>query len=561
MTASEIIRTDTARDDLFPVTCLPQWLDILSHIQPPAAVLLVGAGDGTGLLMRWLLRLSVNSVTLAEADPSTARQLTAAVPNQKGWQIRQELVVRGEQHGHTASFHRYGLTAENGLLSRQTLQNLWPGLQKLDDQSCVGVSLESLVMEMGWAEPFGHWLIVDCFPAGDLLRGVNLGSTDVLLARVAKRGQLPQEAGAGIRALEAAAAEQGFRLVAEFEERNTAIVKALFVRDGLVAKAKLDAERKARHAEAAARAEAERQRDELSKAKAELQQKLDAESKGRQAEAAARAEAERQREDLSQFESDLAGLKKFKDEWSDANKNLYAHNRTLTTPLNSSLRDFAAKNLGLQVLKPAYIDYLALKAQQIEKNCVGRLATTIQDAVARQLISECVRGSSIKILEIGALYGVSLAILYNHAVTRFSEVKIICLDPFDGYYGMAVDALLNQPVNPLTFERNMSLANVPAADYSIIRRYSTDPMALEEINNHEFNLLIIDGDHSYDGVRFDFEKYFPLLADGGYVIFDDYNAKEWPGVQKFIDEDLEKFKNLQYLGSFSRTAVGRKIYR
>ena len=72
------------------------------------------------------------------------------------------------------------------------------------------------------------------------------------------------------------------------------------------------------------------------------------------------------------------------------------------------------------------------------------------------------------------------------------------------------------------------------------------------------NLLIIDGDHSYDGVKYDFDSYFPLLHPGGYVIFDDYNAKEWPGVQKFIDQDLRKTQDFEYLGAISRTAVGRK---
>ncbi|MEJ2125842.1 MAG: class I SAM-dependent methyltransferase, partial [Alphaproteobacteria bacterium] len=171
---------------------------------------------------------------------------------------------------------------------------------------------------------------------------------------------------------------------------------------------------------------------------------------------------------------------------------------------------------------------------------------------------ECVQGDSICILEIGALYGVSLAILYNHAITRFSSAKVVCLDPFDGYYGKALDAALNQPVNDLTFIRNMRLANVPDSDYCVIKQYSTKPEALASAKELSINLLIIDGDHSYEGIKYDFDNYFPLLQPGGYVIFDDYNAKEWPGVQKFIDEDVKKTTDFEYIGSISRTAVGRK---
>jgi cephalosporin hydroxylase len=240
------------------------------------------------------------------------------------------------------------------------------------------------------------------------------------------------------------------------------------------------------------------------------------------------------------------------------NPNPYAHNRTLTPALNQSLRDFAERNLGLKGIKPAYVDYLATKLIQTERNCIGRLATTVQDGIARQLVAECVPGEKIGILEIGALYGISLAILYNHAITRYRDVQIVCLDPFDGYYGQALDALLNQPVNDLTFLRNMRLANVPDKDFRLIKHYSTDPEAIVSAREIPINLIIIDGDHSYEGVKFDFDTYFPILQPGGYVIFDDYNAREWPGVQQFIDHDLQETSDLEYLGSFSRTAVGRK---
>ncbi|HCN70051.1 MAG TPA: hypothetical protein DIT03_17820, partial [Candidatus Accumulibacter sp.] len=74
------------------------------------------------------------------------------------------------------------------------------------------------------------------------------------------------------------------------------------------------------------------------------------------------------------------------------NPNPYVHNRTLTPALNKSLLHFAERNLKRSGLKPGYIDYLGTKALQIERNCVGRLATTIEDAIARQLVAECIAG-------------------------------------------------------------------------------------------------------------------------------------------------------------------------
>ncbi|MDA9711246.1 class I SAM-dependent methyltransferase [Luminiphilus sp.] len=240
-------------------------------------------------------------------------------------------------------------------------------------------------------------------------------------------------------------------------------------------------------------------------------------------------------------------------------RNPYTHNRTLTEEHNAGLVSFAEQSLKLTGIRPKQIDYLAGKALQIERLCVGRLATTIQDAVCRQLVVDCLKSPVLSVLEIGALYGVSLAILYNHASTKFESVEITCLDPFDGYYGVATDAVLNQEITPKTFSRNMELAQVPKSDYHIIQHYSTEEAALPLAERRGFNLLVIDGDHTYEGVKFDFENYFPLLAPGGYVIFDDYNAPEWPGVQQFVDNDLQSYPGFEYLGFYSRTAVGRSF--
>mgnify|MGYP002631881909 CR=1 FL=1 len=237
--------------------------------------------------------------------------------------------------------------------------------------------------------------------------------------------------------------------------------------------------------------------------------------------------------------------------------NPYVHNRTMTPQLNNALRDFYHTKLGKPALKTTYIDYLASKAIQVEKNCTGRLATTVQDAVARQLVAECVAGNRLCVLEIGALYGISLAILYNHGVTRYEKVDIICLDPFDGFYG-STDPILNSAVNDLTFLRNMQLGNVPREDFHLIKHYSTEPAALAAAQEYKINLLVIDGDHSYAGVKFDYENFLPLLEPGGYVIIDDYNAKEWPDVQKFVDEEVMKDSRCEYIGAISRTAVMRK---
>ena len=68
------------------------------------------------------------------------------------------------------------------------------------------------------------------------------------------------------------------------------------------------------------------------------------------------------------------------------------------------------------------------------------------------------------------------------------------------------------------------------------------------IGKHKFDLIIIDGGHSYDTVKSDFENSTHLLAKGGSIIFDDYtNIKGILygkfGINRVISEiDTSKFR-------------------
>ena len=56
-------------------------------------------------------------------------------------------------------------------------------------------------------------------------------------------------------------------------------------------------------------------------------------------------------------------------------------------------------------------------------------------------------------------------------------------------------------------------------------------------NNGEIDLLFIDGGHSYDTVKSDYERFSPFVKKGGVIICHDYNMPEpeWQ-VKKYLDE-------------------------
>lgn len=78
------------------------------------------------------------------------------------------------------------------------------------------------------------------------------------------------------------------------------------------------------------------------------------------------------------------------------------------------------------------------------------------------------------------------------------------------------------------------------------------PMWLEHNHYHEraelVDLLIIDADHSYEGVSRDMRAWLPHVAPGGYVFFHDYSAsgtefegqEQYPGVALAVAMYLPK---------------------
>jgi predicted O-methyltransferase YrrM len=58
-----------------------------------------------------------------------------------------------------------------------------------------------------------------------------------------------------------------------------------------------------------------------------------------------------------------------------------------------------------------------------------------------------------------------------------------------------------------------------------------------------FDLVYVDGAHSYDYVANDSRAAFDIVADGGAIVWDDYQPR-WPGVVRYLNErsDLSLFR-------------------
>lgn len=78
----------------------------------------------------------------------------------------------------------------------------------------------------------------------------------------------------------------------------------------------------------------------------------------------------------------------------------------------------------------------------------------------------------------------------------------------------------------------------------------------------EIDVLFIDGDHSYEGVKADFLTYSPLVKDGGLVVFHDiceHPAETKCDVKKFWDELKEASDNAYRLECIKKLQSGEVV--
>ena len=156
------------------------------------------------------------------------------------------------------------------------------------------------------------------------------------------------------------------------------------------------------------------------------------------------------------------------------------------------------------------------------------------------------------IVEIGAYVGRSTAFL-SRGVREGNGAHIISIDPH-GLPGSAQGRgrrWVGDHVRS-TYLRNLeatgSLDNVEP-----VRALSGEaPLPVEPVG-----LLWIDGDHSLAAVRGDVERWGPLVAPGGVIVFDDYGTRH-PGVDQVVHDIVFDPRWMDWDNSVKPVAWGRK---
>ena len=85
-------------------------------------------------------------------------------------------------------------------------------------------------------------------------------------------------------------------------------------------------------------------------------------------------------------------------------------------------------------------------------------------------------------------------------------------------------------------------------DYTIHQNFSSDKELLEQLTK-DYDIIFIDGSHSYQDVINDFTNYHPFLNEGGFMVFDDYHdSQHSPEVFRAVNTIVNKIQkeNLKY---------------
>ena len=90
-------------------------------------------------------------------------------------------------------------------------------------------------------------------------------------------------------------------------------------------------------------------------------------------------------------------------------------------------------------------------------------------------------------------------------------------------------------------------------------RDSHDSVTVEELSrvlsDAPIDFLFIDGDHSYEGVKQDYQRYSPFVRPGGFVALHDIAAADAPGVARFWSELCETHRTEERVDSIYGVGV------
>jgi len=144
-----------------------------------------------------------------------------------------------------------------------------------------------------------------------------------------------------------------------------------------------------------------------------------------------------------------------------------------------------------------------------------------------------------KIVELGAFTGESFCAFCQAARELELKTKTYAIDTWKGDQHSSF-------YNPFVMMDLKSHTDLYYRDFATLLQ-STFDEALNKFEDASIDILHIDGLHTYDAVRHDFETWLPKMSNRGVILFHDICVKDRDfGVWKFWDEIRGKYPNFAF---------------
>jgi len=196
-----------------------------------------------------------------------------------------------------------------------------------------------------------------------------------------------------------------------------------------------------------------------------------------------------------------------------------------------------------------------------ETRGLGRMAGTTSNVLGKLVVPPLLNPPPGPVLEIGTLYGLFSPALIREFRRHGSFRALTVVDPFEGVQIQPGTTSGSDPTGTPVTEQvardNFATCGLTSDEVRVIRGYSTDQQVRAVAADDRYAVIVIDGDHSAEGVLADLQWVETIARPGAVVVMDDYGDPMWSGVEMAVQQFLSAGGRLELLGTASSSAYLR----
>ncbi|GLY33669.1 class I SAM-dependent methyltransferase [Kineosporia sp. NBRC 101731] len=197
---------------------------------------------------------------------------------------------------------------------------------------------------------------------------------------------------------------------------------------------------------------------------------------------------------------------------------------------------------------------------ELELRGVGRLAGGAPNILGKLATTPLLNPPNGEILEIGTLFGLFSGGMARQISRIGLSYQLTIIDPLADVQLQVKELKADTSGSPVTetvVRENLSLAGVDSKRLRLVRGFSEDPKVQAQVSDRKYGVIVIDGDHSAEGVANDLRFAEKIVAPGGIVVLDDYGDKNWPGVEQATRAHLAGDTRFEVAGVVATSAFLR----